>query len=103
MVQPDSMRIYYWPDSIPRRETLENYVAVFQELGFVECELPDFSPDEEKVAIFALNGRFTHVCRQLSNGRWTSKMGSEVDVEHELEAVSGGSYGNLHMTLRKLR
>ena len=29
------------------------------------------------------------MARQLESGRWTSKLGSDCDIEHELEALEG--------------
>ena len=43
----------------------------------------------EKLAIYGDEHGFTHVARQLENGRWTSKLGEQWDIEHELEAVAG--------------
>ena len=44
-----------------------------------------------------------HAARQLSDGRWTSKLGELVDIEHpDLADVAGGIYGqpNLYMERR---
>jgi hypothetical protein len=49
----------------------------------------------EKVALFAKDGRVTHAARQLPSGRWTSKLGSDVDIEHELYAIEGEVYGTV--------
>lgn len=101
--EPDPQYLYFWPDDIPRRRSLKHYLAVFRTEGYAECLEPDLRPGEEKVAIFALEGVFKHACRQLANGQWTSKMGSNVDICHELEAVAGGRYGTLHTVFSRPR
>jgi len=49
-----------------------------------------------KVAIFAdLKGAPQHIAIQLPShgGRWKSKMGFNVDIEHELDAIESDVYG----------
>ena len=78
---------YFWPDHAPRSEGVESYQAMFALYGFAECDSGDLERGVEKIAIFADEGRFTHVARQLDSGRWTSKLGTDCDIEHELEAL----------------
>ena len=59
---------YFWPDEAPRNESADAYRAMF--------------------AIFADKGRFTHVARQLRSGRWTSKLGEDCDIEHDLNDLT---------------
>ena len=78
---------YFWPDRAPRSEGVESYQAMFALYGFAECDNGDLERGVEKIALFADEGRFTHVARQLNSGRWTSKLGEDCDIEHELEAL----------------
>lgn len=84
----DGQRIY-WPAEVPREWSLAAVQAVLRIEGFALCE--DGAPFEgvEKVALYADEVTMTHVARQLPNGRWTSKLGSDCDIEHELEALEG--------------
>ena len=75
----------YWPDGVPRDDTLATFIALFELLGFERCDDDALEPDSEKIAIFAEDGYFTHVARQLPSGRWTSKLGNDVDIEHDLD------------------
>ena len=91
---------YYWPDGAPRECSLSAFLAAFGTLGYEECATPDLERPTEKIAIFALqnvsNGspQPTHAARQLSDGRWTSKLGPSVDIVHStLHHVSGTEYG----------
>ena len=77
----------YWPTQLPRGDSVENVVAAFALAGFERCDDPELEPSVEKIALFADEDRFTHVARQLASGRWTSKIGRNCDIEHELEAL----------------
>ena len=79
---------YFWPDEAPRRESADAYRAMFALFGFEACENGGLERDVEKIAIFAGEGRFTHVARQLRSGRWTSKLGEDCDIEHDLNDLT---------------
>jgi hypothetical protein len=56
----------------------------------------------EKVALYGLAESYTHAARQLPDGRWTSKLGNEEDIEHDSpEAVAGGLYGELVLFMKR--
>ena len=79
---------YFWPDEAPRRESADAYRAMFALFGFQECDSGALEPGREKIAIFADEGQFTHVARQLPSGRWTSKLGEDCDIEHDLNDLT---------------
>lgn len=63
-------------------------------LGFAECATAEHEEGFEKIAIFGLgDDEPTHLCRQISAGLWTSKLGANLDISHELHAVEGAFYG----------
>ena len=80
---------HYWPIASPQRATLEVVRAAFEHEGFEACEDGELVHGVEKIALFADERTWTHVARQLESGRWTSKLGSDCDIEHELEALEG--------------
>ena len=99
---------YYWPKGAPRNVTLEAFVEAFNTLGYEECSDPYLENGFEKVAIYAklIDGKSvpTHASRQLSNGRWTSKLGEAEDIVHDrVEDVDGPAYGTSVRYLRRLR
>ena len=64
----------------------------------------------EKAAIFGNAEQFTHVSRQLPSGLWTSKLGAQWDIEHELEVLTSAAnaggpvqYGEVVAFLRRAR
>jgi hypothetical protein len=90
----------YWPEGLPREETIEAFQAAFDTLGYVPG--PDAGHVEgwEKVALYAVGGKPTHAARQLPNGWWTSKLGPNFDIEHlSPEIVGGGVYGDVVVIL----
>jgi len=98
---PDPEQIGFWPPVVPRVETLAAFVSVFQGLGYEVCKNAELEAGYEKVAIYALAGRPTHAARQLINGRWTSKLGRQEDIEHERAALDGPVYGTMARILRR--
>lgn len=92
----------YWPAEVPRDDSVEALQDALATVGFTPCDDGQLDPDFVKLAIFADDEGYTHVARQLPSGRWTSKLGSDRDIEHELEALqtrprtwSGYSYGEI--------
>lgn len=82
---PDPMGVGYWPEGAPREETLAAYATS----GFAPTSDPAPEPSFGKVAIYVRSGLPTHAARQLPNGRWTSKLGRDVDIEHALPDLAG--------------
>jgi len=92
----------YWPDKVPREETLEAFTLAFQTRGYEPCDDGDVEPGYEKVAIYAVTGRPKHMARQLSTGAWTSKLGRAWDIEHpSLESVECDEYGHSVQYLKR--
>lgn len=93
----------YWPTDVPSRLILNNLTAVYEKAGFERCESEDLEPGYEKIAIYTdRRGLPRHSARQLDNGKWTSKLGQEEDIEHDtLEAVEGPEYGRPVRYLRR--
>jgi hypothetical protein len=94
--QPGSQ--YYWP--LPATDAdcgVGDLVAAFQTLGFMDCEDQDLIAGFERIAIYARSQfEYTHAARQLPFGKWTSKLGPLVLIEHDTpQDVAGGLYGNI--------
>jgi len=98
---PDPRGYDYWPSGIPVQETVDAFQTAFETLGYVVCADGTLEAGWEKVALYAFNGVPTHAARQLSSGRWTSKLGPEDDIEHELDGLVGPLYGAVVQFLRR--
>lgn len=101
---PDPGNNYFWPDDIPREETIENFILLFKKIGYEICNNPNVEPGYEKIVIYqnAL-GIPTHAARQLNNGHWTSKLGREIDVSHSLFSMRDGAYGNATVIMKRIK
>lgn len=98
---PDPLEVCYWPPAAPRSETIEAFALAYAALGYSACDSPEPEPGVEKVAIYAHAGRPKHAARQLPDGRWTSKLGRLVDIEHKLSALEGDKYGYVTTILKR--
>jgi hypothetical protein len=95
-----------WPASLPKIETVDAFVQLFTLLGFelILTQATGVTTGFEKIAIFATdNGTLpTHVARQCNTGRWTSKLGAQVDIGHtDLHTLEGGVYGYVVRLMRR--
>jgi hypothetical protein len=92
---PDLQGMYYWPDDVPRVEEVWAFEMAFGMLGYTRCSLPIHEPGFEKIALFLnADGKPTHAARQLGSAKWTSKLGSLEDIEHNvLRSLKGPEYG----------
>jgi len=84
---------YGWPLDCPSAK-IDNFVEFFKYHGFKVSPKGEFETDKEKIVIFSNEGWFTHVAKLVKSGRWTSKLGDEMDCEHDLLAVEGPLYGS---------
>jgi hypothetical protein len=86
---PDEKR-EYWPPGILRETTQSAFEAAFALFGYERCTGEDAEPGFEKIALFAdTSGKPMHVARQLTTGRWTSKLGRMEDIETRAPRLGG--------------
>jgi hypothetical protein len=95
----------YWPPGCPEELLLASFVAAFRRLGYKDCDDGDFENGVEKIAIFADATGPTHAAKQPTNrnGLWKSKLGENVDIEHELSLLEGNFYGKVVHYMKKAR
>ncbi|MBI4767911.1 MAG: hypothetical protein HY787_25510 [Deltaproteobacteria bacterium] len=91
----------YWPSGVSSELTIDSFIEAFQTLGYQSCNGPDYEPSFEKIAIYAKSGSPTHAARQLASGRWTSKLGKYVDIEHSIDALDGPAYGTIEIFMKR--
>lgn len=100
---PDPQEQKYWPATVPRAETVDAFVQAYGLLGYSHTTDASVEPGTQKVAIFAdERGTPKHASRQLPDGWWTSKLGQQIDIEHELSAVEGPTYGKVTIVLARI-
>lgn len=100
--EPTPSGQYFWPSNKNKDYSLKSYVEMFAEQGFAICE--ECRPEHgfQKISVYAKEGEFTHVALQLPSGRWSSKLGTLEDIEHDtLEVLSGPAYGKPSLFMRR--
>lgn len=98
---PDPLAKAYWPSQAPREETVTALVAAFHTLGFQPCPDATVEAGYEKIAIYGFGSRPAHAALQQINGKWSSKLGKNVDIEHTLEGLEGARYGKVLQFLKR--
>jgi len=92
----------YWPDDL-MDDSVDNFTRIFCEhLGYGVCTDGELEAGYEKVAIYAVGSRTTHMARQLPDGSWTSKLGQNRDISHTLPGVENKDYGTVVRFLKRL-
>lgn len=95
-----------WPIDSSSDWNIDVVVRAFGSRGFVRCESGSLEQGIEKLAIYCnSDGEPTHAARQLTDGRWTSKLGTWEDVEHDLVDFEGAdpAYGDARVFLKRPR
>ena len=83
---------------------MDAFLAGFSALGYERCNDGLLEEGFEKVAIYRLLSEVTHMARQLSTGRWTSKIGDFEDIEHSSPSeLEGEEYGVVVQYMRRPR
>jgi len=103
--EPDPMFLSYWPPEASREYTLEAYIEAYGLLGYVICNNADYEDGYEKIAIYVdHNEKPTHASRQLTSGKWTSKLGQLEDIQHNtLEGLYNSNYGTVKVILKRAK
>jgi hypothetical protein len=100
-----------WPNGIPDDYSLDSFILIFEKRGYKRCTEKDTSFEffYKKVAIYAAFGiygqpqwEFTHVSDQLHSGAWTSKLGKDIDIQHNTPHSLAGDVGDEYGTIFKI-
>ncbi|MFM5979047.1 MAG: hypothetical protein ACKO9I_00565, partial [Sphaerospermopsis kisseleviana] len=79
-------------------------VVAFKTIGYEICENDVLETGFQKIAIYANSNKIpTHIARQLPDGKWTSKLGQDEDIEHNnLQGLTGNpGYGEVAFLMKK--
>lgn len=92
----------FWPEGVPREETLHAFLTAFRTLGYSPCHNTRFESGFEKVAFFGEPDKAPkHAARQLQSGLWTSKIGRSEDIEHTLAGLGSSHYGGVIQIMKR--
>ena len=94
-IWPDTKGKGAWPPDMKREETLECVTEFLMRIGFQPCGDHLLDDGWLKIAIYTSFEIPTHFARQTPSGKWSSKMGDKIDIEHDdLWVLGKASYGN---------
>jgi len=73
-------------------------------MGYEICTNAGLEVGFDKIALYGKDGEWQHASRQLANGKWTSKLGNEEDIEHATpKDLSGNLYGRVHCIMKRAK
>jgi hypothetical protein len=93
-----------WPAGVTRNDSIASFEAAFATEGYQSCSDGTLESGYEKIALYAFNGHIKHAARQLPSGQWTSKLGKEADITHDIDALNGSNaygYGSVVSFMRR--
>lgn len=94
----------YWPDGVEDSTDVSAFIKAFEKTGYSLCEDCCFEKDYRKIALYVKKGttECTHAARQLSNGKWTSKLGRLNDIQHGTPyTIEGDIYGEVYCIMKR--
>lgn len=100
---PGSVPEGYWPADLPPEETIENFVAAFEKIGYELCVGSHHEWRFQKIVIYAdSQGIPTHAARLSLCGTWISKLGQNVDISHRShDLLDGPLYGTVVRVMKR--
>jgi hypothetical protein len=105
--QPIAVAPYFWPLGLPRGDySIANYVDAFRSIGYELCADGELEGGSEKIVLYGGRdqGSCTHAARQLNDGRWASKLGPDIDIEHQAaDSLTGPLYGRVEVYMSRER
>lgn len=95
---------FYWPGDLLKNDySLDNYRMAFERHEFQCCDNDRYEEGFEKIALFLMDGLFSHAARQIGPELWTSKLGGNVDIQHYLYDLEGDQYGKVALFMKRPR
>jgi hypothetical protein len=83
-----------WPIAVNHGETVKSFDALVKHFGGERCNGPEIEEGYVKLDLYIDQyGEPTHMARQTIRGTWISKMGGNMEVEHDLNELDGEGYG----------
>lgn len=92
--EPDKDGWLHWPATLKRTYDIASYISACRLHNYQQCADGAAEVGFDKICMYTLGGKFTHIAKQLPNGRWSSKLGELDDIAHDLNAFDGTHYGN---------
>ena len=90
---------HYWPEGVENNEDVIAFITAFQLKGYCICDSWEHEDEYRKIALYVKEGttKCTHASRELSSGKWTSKLGKFQDIQHGTPfSIEGKNYGKVY-------
>jgi len=96
---------YWWFPGVDREWTIEAITKILVIHSYKNADHNEYEEGFEKICFYLDEDKVpTHFARQLKSGKWTSKIGSLSDIEHDtLESLEGDLYGRAMLTFKRAR
>jgi len=95
--------VIWWPPDVKEGLDIDCLKKVFEYHGYSECESHEHEDGYRKVALyFDEQTKFwTHASRELSNGFWSSKLGTYNDIQHGNPfSIENDTYGKAYCFMK---
>lgn len=95
---------HYWPNDVEDSTDVTAFIKAFEKTGYSICDDCSFEVGYRKIALYVKKGtsECTHAARQLSNGKWTSKIGRLNDIQHgNPYTIEGSAYGEVYCIMKR--
>lgn len=100
-VASDSIPWHWWPDGVNRDFSEIALLECFKCFGFLECDDSTIEPLFDKVALYSLDGQWTHAAKVVAVDRYHSKFGYNVDGFHTSGSVLSTKYGTVYQFMKR--
>lgn len=100
-VSPDNVPWHWWPYHFGNLYSEQALIDCFEYFGFEICEENDYDSDYDKVALYSLNGNWTHAAKVLDANIYYSKFGSNIDGYHSSGDWLSSKYGTVYKFMRR--
>lgn len=87
---------FFWPENIRCDDKLPSFIEFYQAFEYSTCNDDKLEVGYEKIAIYIHpdTNNVTHAAKQMSSGKWTSKLGPYKDIEHNtFDSLTGNDFG----------
>lgn len=102
-VASDNVPWHWWPDGIDRDFSEDALIECFKFFGFEETDDNAIEQSYDKVALYSLNGKWTHAARVIENDNYHSKFGYNVDGFHKSGDILSSKYGTVYKFMKRLQ
>ena len=94
---------HYWPDGVEDNEDVTSFIEAFQLKDYKVCDKWEHEEGYRRIALYVKEGttECTHAARELSSGKWTSKLGKDKDIQHGTPfSIEGPTYGKVYCFMK---